>query len=143
MQLDQLAYLDLDGSTWIVEPGPIDVLVGSASDDIRAHARFEVTGPKVTVGRSRSLSLGVAPPIDLPLSFRDLRAVAVSRRKPRPRVRRAYIARERVVANDADGIRPDRSGAKKAGAFGAHCIIEMATETSGRDASSARFAARR
>ncbi|HEY2557040.1 MAG TPA: glycoside hydrolase family 3 N-terminal domain-containing protein [Diaminobutyricibacter sp.] len=52
--LDQLAYLGVDGSTWIVEPGPIDVLVGSASDDIRVHERFEVTGPTVTVGRSRS-----------------------------------------------------------------------------------------
>lgn len=54
VSLDQLAYLGLDGETWILEPGPIDVLVGSASDDIRARATFEVTGPTVTFGRSRA-----------------------------------------------------------------------------------------
>lgn len=54
VQMDQLAYLDIDGATFILEPGPIDVLVGSASDDIRAQANFEVTGPTVQLGRARS-----------------------------------------------------------------------------------------
>ena len=52
--MDQLGYLGLDGSTYIIEPGPIDVRVGSASDDIRAEATFDVVGPTVELGRSRS-----------------------------------------------------------------------------------------
>ncbi|RZU65232.1 beta-glucosidase [Microterricola gilva] len=54
VRMDQLAYLGLDGKTFIMEAGPVDVLVGSASDDIRARASFEVTGPTVELGRSRS-----------------------------------------------------------------------------------------
>ena len=48
------ATSDVDGTTYIIEPGPIDVLVGSASDDIRARAAFEVVGPTVQLGRARS-----------------------------------------------------------------------------------------
>ncbi|MFF1876013.1 glycoside hydrolase family 3 C-terminal domain-containing protein, partial [Kitasatospora herbaricolor] len=54
VQLDQLAYLDVDGTTYILEAGPIEVLVGSASDDIRAGAAFDVVGPTVLLGRRRS-----------------------------------------------------------------------------------------
>ena len=54
VRMDQLGYLGLDGSTYIIEPGPIDVRVGSASDDIRAEATFDVVGPTVELGRSRS-----------------------------------------------------------------------------------------
>ncbi len=54
VQMDQLAYLGLDRSTFIIEPGPIDVLIGSASDDIRARATFDVVGPTVQLGRARS-----------------------------------------------------------------------------------------
>lgn len=54
VRMDQLAYLGLDGKTFTMEAGPVDVLVGSASDDIRARASFEVTGPTVELGRSRS-----------------------------------------------------------------------------------------
>ena len=54
VKMEQLAYLDVAGTTYILEPGPIDVLVGSSSDDIRARAVFEVTGSTVEVGRSRS-----------------------------------------------------------------------------------------
>ncbi|WP_292826707.1 glycoside hydrolase family 3 N-terminal domain-containing protein [Microbacterium sp.] len=54
VRMDQLGYLGLDGSTYIIEPGPIDVLIGSASDDIRAQATFDVVGPTVQLGRSRS-----------------------------------------------------------------------------------------
>jgi beta-glucosidase len=54
IKLDQLAYLGVDGTTWVLEAGPIDVLVGSSSDDIRGRATFEVVGPTVEFGRSRS-----------------------------------------------------------------------------------------
>ncbi len=54
VQLDQLAYLDVDGTTYILEAGPVDVLVGTASDDIRARAAFDVVGPTVMLGRQRS-----------------------------------------------------------------------------------------
>ena len=54
VRMDQLGYLGPDGSTYIIEPSPIDVLIGSASDDIRAQTTFEVVGPTVQLGRSRS-----------------------------------------------------------------------------------------
>ncbi|MFI0961237.1 beta-glucosidase [Streptomyces sp. NPDC021080] len=54
VQMSQLAYLGLDGRTFVMEPGPVDVLVGSSSDDIRARATFEVVGPTVRLGRARS-----------------------------------------------------------------------------------------
>lgn len=54
MQMDQLGYLGLDRTSFVIEPGPIDILVGSASDDIRARAAFEVVGPTVQLGRARS-----------------------------------------------------------------------------------------
>jgi beta-glucosidase len=43
IQLSQLGYVGLGGDV-ILEPGPVEVLVGSAADDIRARGRFEVTG---------------------------------------------------------------------------------------------------
>ncbi|MFJ6837854.1 beta-glucosidase [Streptomyces sp. NPDC091209] len=54
VRMDQLGYLGLDRSGFIIEPGPIDVLLGSASDDIRARGAFEVVGPTVRLGRARS-----------------------------------------------------------------------------------------
>ena len=54
VQMDQLGYLGLDRTSFIIEPGPIEVLVGSASDDIRARATFEVVGATVQLGRKRS-----------------------------------------------------------------------------------------
>lgn len=54
VNLDQLSYLGMDGKTFIIEPGPIDVLVGSSSDDIREQATFEVTGPTVSFTERRS-----------------------------------------------------------------------------------------
>ncbi|WP_017935798.1 glycoside hydrolase family 3 N-terminal domain-containing protein [Nocardioides sp. Iso805N] len=54
VRMDQLCYLGLDRTSYIIEPGPIDVLVGSSSDDIRARARFEVVGPTIQLGRARS-----------------------------------------------------------------------------------------
>ncbi|PDQ36378.1 MAG: beta-glucosidase [Candidatus Lumbricidophila eiseniae] len=54
VQMSQLGYLGIDGTTFIMEPGPIEVMVGAASDDIRARASFEVVGPTVRLGRERS-----------------------------------------------------------------------------------------
>ena len=39
----QFAFWGIDGG-WIVEPGKIEFMIGSASDDIRARAAVEVTG---------------------------------------------------------------------------------------------------
>lgn len=54
VKLEQLAYLGVNGATWVLEPGPIDVLIGSASDDIRARASFDVSEQTAQLGRSRS-----------------------------------------------------------------------------------------
>ena len=54
VNMDQLSYLGQDGTTFILEPGPIDVLVGSASNDIRAQVTFTVTGPTVSFDQRRS-----------------------------------------------------------------------------------------
>ena len=37
VQMDQLGYLGIDRTSFIIEPGAIEVLVGSGSDDIRAR----------------------------------------------------------------------------------------------------------
>jgi beta-glucosidase len=39
----QLAYWDSTRNRWALNPGTVDVMVGSASDDIRQKGRFEVT----------------------------------------------------------------------------------------------------
>lgn len=54
VRMDQLGYLGLDRTGFVIEPGPIGVLVGSASDDIRARGSFEVVGPTVRLGGKRS-----------------------------------------------------------------------------------------
>jgi beta-glucosidase len=69
VKLDQLAYLGIDGKTFILEPGAIHVLIGSASDDVRARATFDVVGPTIELGRERSyLSVSrleyIAPSLD-------------------------------------------------------------------------------
>jgi beta-glucosidase-like glycosyl hydrolase len=50
---------------WLVEPGRIDVLVGSSSEDIRARGAFELTGPVRAVGADRALLTPVVvEPVD-------------------------------------------------------------------------------
>ncbi|BBY61607.1 beta-glucosidase [Mycolicibacterium sarraceniae] len=52
----QLAYTGIDG-TLVMEPGPIQVLVGSSADDIRLSTEVEVTGKTVNYeGRREFLS---------------------------------------------------------------------------------------
>jgi beta-glucosidase len=40
---EQLAYWDSDQEMWVVKPGGVDAMVGSASDDIRQKAQFQIT----------------------------------------------------------------------------------------------------
>jgi beta-glucosidase len=52
--LSVLAYTDASGAL-VMEPGPIDVSVGSSSSDIRSRALFTVTGKKrVIKGEDRA-----------------------------------------------------------------------------------------
>jgi beta-glucosidase len=44
---EQLAYWDSDQKMFVVQPGDVDVMLGSASDDIRQKAQFQIT----TAGR--------------------------------------------------------------------------------------------
>jgi beta-xylosidase len=48
--VEQLAFREL-GEEWILEPGTIEVMVGSASDDVRLSGAFEITGPRVRLER--------------------------------------------------------------------------------------------
>jgi hypothetical protein len=41
----------------IVEPGRIDVAVGSSSEDLRLHGAFELVGPRRVLGRERVLTV--------------------------------------------------------------------------------------
>lgn len=62
VQMSQLGYVGISGD-FILEPGPIEVWVGSASDDIRAQGRFEVVGETINLhGRRSYLSTVVEQP---------------------------------------------------------------------------------
>ncbi|MGX9885544.1 beta-glucosidase [Streptomyces sp. NPDC002276] len=59
VRMSQLGYVGLDGA-FVLEPGPVDVSVGAASDDIRTTGRFEITGDTLTLdGRRTYLSQAV------------------------------------------------------------------------------------
>jgi beta-glucosidase len=45
LPVDQLAFYDEDLNL-MIEPGEIEVMLGSSSEDIRLHGRFEITGAK-------------------------------------------------------------------------------------------------
>ncbi|MBL7496351.1 glycoside hydrolase family 3 C-terminal domain-containing protein [Frankia sp. CNm7] len=66
--MSQLGYIGLDGR-FVLEPGPVQVLVGGSSDDIRLRGAFEVVGdPVVLEGRRSYLSstaVGEASPAAL------------------------------------------------------------------------------
>ncbi|MFF3577688.1 beta-glucosidase family protein [Streptomyces mirabilis] len=53
VRMSQLGYVGLDGA-FVLEPGPVDVSVGPASDDIRTTGRFEITGDTITLDGRRS-----------------------------------------------------------------------------------------
>ncbi|MFD3377551.1 MULTISPECIES: beta-glucosidase [unclassified Streptomyces] len=53
VRMSQLGYVGLDG-TFVLEPGPVEVSVGAASDDIRATGRFEITGDTIALAGRRS-----------------------------------------------------------------------------------------
>jgi beta-glucosidase len=43
---DKLSYYDVDKIGFVVEPGTVEIMVGSSSEAIKARARFEVAGAK-------------------------------------------------------------------------------------------------
>ncbi|MEX5635403.1 glycoside hydrolase family 3 N-terminal domain-containing protein [Parafrankia sp. FMc2] len=51
--MSQLGYVGLDGR-FVLEPGPVQVLVGGGSDDIRLRGAFEITGDPVVLDGRRS-----------------------------------------------------------------------------------------
>jgi beta-glucosidase len=50
--VNQLGFYDAE-MRFVVEPGTIEVMVGSASDDIRLEGTFAVTGKATEVGSSK------------------------------------------------------------------------------------------
>jgi beta-glucosidase len=51
LDVSQLAFYNRD-MQFVVEPGRVDVLVGSSSEDIRLTDSFEVTGERRSLHRS-------------------------------------------------------------------------------------------
>ncbi|MCU1687431.1 MAG: glycoside hydrolase family 3 domain protein [Amycolatopsis sp.] len=63
LPLTQLGYLDPAGR-FVLEPGPIQVMVGAASDDIRGTATVEITGPfRELTGHRTYLGIATAVPV--------------------------------------------------------------------------------
>jgi beta-glucosidase len=50
LAFEQLAFLGLD-ENWLIEPGTIEVMLGSSSDDVRLAGTFEISGPVVPLRR--------------------------------------------------------------------------------------------
>jgi len=50
MPIDQLVFYD-EAMQLVVEPGTIQVMLGSSSEDIRLNSSFEIVGQKRVVAR--------------------------------------------------------------------------------------------
>jgi beta-xylosidase len=62
VHMSQLGYIDASGQ-FVLEPGPIEVWIGSASDDIRARGHFEIVGaPTALQGQRSYLSSAIERP---------------------------------------------------------------------------------
>jgi beta-glucosidase len=57
VQMSQLAFLNSQ-MRWVVEPGDVDVLVGSSSQDIRLRGSFTIIGETSEVGAERAFCAG-------------------------------------------------------------------------------------
>jgi beta-glucosidase len=53
LPVNQLAFYDADFN-YVVEPGTVEVMVGSSSEDIPCIGTFEITGQKTLVGENRA-----------------------------------------------------------------------------------------
>ncbi|WP_019926606.1 beta-glucosidase [Nocardia sp. BMG111209] len=53
IRMSQLGYVGPDGA-FILEPGPVGVMAGAASDDIRSRGSFEITGDTIVLDGRRS-----------------------------------------------------------------------------------------
>jgi beta-glucosidase len=58
LDASQLAFYDRD-MKYVVEPGEIEVLLGSSSEDIRLEGTFEITGERRSLGRSEVVATQV------------------------------------------------------------------------------------
>ena len=58
LQVNQLAFYDLDLNL-IVEPGPIEIMVGSSSEDIRLCGTFDILGERAVPVNERVFECSV------------------------------------------------------------------------------------
>ncbi len=52
LSVSQLGFYDRD-MEFVVEPGTIEVMIGSSSDDIRLTGRFDIVGETTKVGATK------------------------------------------------------------------------------------------